>query len=441
MGKTTLLTAVILTFNHEAIIERCIKSIIEQKTDYPYEIHIYDDCSKDGNLEVCKKYAEKYSGKIKLFAQPENTFLKPYKETQAFKAIQGVNTKYFCIIEGDDYWCDENKIQIALDFLENNPEYIGFAHDTLQVNEFDGSEKSWVHGLAKYKIENPIIFDDNFVFLMTSSRIFRNCGFKDVGIWPVDYLVYNYHLEKGPIYYYDKIMAVYTYGHNGTFSTLRDKKIKDMNGMFAYKVSCLFDFKHDDICTKMQKWYDTNSGAGLEYYSRLLVFKKIFGIRWGWKLWFICRFVLKYGFESMDLNYVYPRKSVKKQSDKKYLKGQICDKSDKSVLDGKLSTLDIKHKLYCANKNSVKSKEEFLELLEGIISLHIRNSIFVGLEKLQEKYPEAQSIIINLLAQSNCRLNQRITKYKKQRRFCAIIIIFLSIINLTLILHGLGVFK
>ena len=321
-----LLTAIILTYNNESTIERCIKSIVEQKTSHPYEVHIYDDCSRDNNLKICKDYSEQYPEKIKLFPQQKNTFLKPYKKTQAYKAIQGVTTKYFCIIEGDDYWCDENKLEIALNYLEKNPEYIGFAHDTLQVNEFDGSEASWVHGIAKYEIKNPVTFDDRFIFLMTSSRIFRNCGFKDVGIWPVDYLVYNYHLEKGPIYYYDKIMAVYTLSDSGTFSTLGEKT-RDMNAMFSYKVSCLLDFKHDDLCTKMQKKYDTECGLGLEHYNRLLKFKKIFGIKYGWKLWFIHRFILEYGFESMNINYVYPRKLIKKYSDSKYLKDQASNNS------------------------------------------------------------------------------------------------------------------
>lgn len=430
MKKEPLLTAIILTYNNENTIERCIKGIVEQKTDYPYEIHIYDDCSKDTNVEICKKYAEKYPDKIKLFAQPENTFLKPYKKTQAYKAIQGVNTKYFCIIEGDDYWCDKNKVQIALDFLENNPEYIGFAHDTLQINEFDGSEASWVHDLAKYQVKNPVTFNTDFIFLMTSSRIFRNCGFKNVGIWPVDYLVYNYHLSRGPVYYYDKIMAVYTYGNNGTFSTL-GHKIKDMNGMFAYKVSCLLNFQQDEICTEMQKWYDANHGEGLRRYNKLRRFKSIFGIKWGWKLYFICEFVLKYGLECMDLNYVYPRKAIKKASDKNHLK-QI-----KSSINQKLSELDVKYKLYCQDKNNLENENNLHRLLDEIISFYVDDKAFEKLNKIKEKYPELSDIIIKILY----RFSRKNSKYKKQRKLCVIAIIFLSIINLGLILYSLGVFK
>lgn len=420
--QESLLTAVILTFNNETTIERCIKSLVEQKTDYPYEIHIYDDCSKDRNLEICKKYAEKYPEKIKLFPQKENTFLMPYKKTQAFKAIQGVNTKYFCIIEGDDYWCDENKVQIALDFLENNPEYIGFAHDTMQVNEFDGSERSWVHDLAKYEIKNPVTLSKDFKFFMTSSRIFRNCGFKNVGIWPVDYLVYNYHLGKGPIYYYDKIMSVYTFGQSGTWATL-GKDSKDMNGMFSYKVSCLFDFKHDDICTEMQKWYDRCCGSGLKHYERLLKFKKIFGIKLGWKLWFIHRFVFKYGFESMDLNYVYPRKLIKEISNKKSQKDQLN------------TILRQKYELYFQDKNNLQNKKELFALFDELINFNIANNHSQEIITLQDDYPEAKQIFFEALSTILDRNKSKIAKYKKQRKNLILLTIFL--LNLIIILSAI----
>lgn len=408
----SLLTAIIFTYNHETTIERCIKSLVEQKTDYPYEIHIYDDCSKDRNLEICKKYAEQYPERIKLFPQQENTFLMPYKNAQSFKAIQGVNTKYFCIIEGDDYWCDENKVQIALDFLENNPEYIGFAHDTMQVNEFNGSESSWVHDLAKYEIKNPVKLSKDFSFFMTSSRIFRNCGFKDVGIVPVDYLVYNYHLEKGPIYYYDKIMAVYTFGSNGSWATLGNKS-KDMNGMFAYKVSLLFDFKYDDICTEMQKWYDTVCSSELKHYERLLKFKKIFGVRWGWKLWFIHRFVFKYGFECMNMSYVFPRKIAKKISDKKFIKDQLS------------KVINQKYELYCKDKDSRPNKEELYRLFNEYTDLSIENNHLLDLITLREVYPEAEVIIFNVFSQILAKSKSKMTKYKNQRKILIILTVFL----------------
>lgn len=314
-SKEPLLTAIIFTYNHEDSIAKCIESLVNQKTDYPYEIHIWNDASNDNTSDICREYAQKYPNKIRLVVQKENTFLKKDLELQSYAAIKNIKTKYFCIIDGDDYWCDENKVQIALDFLENNPEYIGFAHDTLQVNEYNNTNLSYIHEGLKCNIKNPVTLSPDAPFFLTSSRIFRKMDYEQRDVLPIDYLFYYYHLSKGPIYYYDKIMAVYVIGKNNTFANL--KNMKDLNGMFSYRLSLLFNFKQDDFCTEMQKKYDTTNGVGDSRYKKLCLFKKIFGTKPGWTLWFIFTFAFKYGFEVMNINYVYPRKKMKEKADKK----------------------------------------------------------------------------------------------------------------------------
>lgn len=305
----SLLTAIIFTYNHVDSIAKCIESIVNQKTDYKYEIHICDDASIDGTSEICKKYAEKYPDKIKYFLQKENTFLYPYTKNHLTQAIRRINTKYFCIIDGDDYWCSEDKIQAALDFLEANSDYIGWAHDTLQVNKNEDLQRSYIHEVCKLdKIDNPVTFDVNAPFLLTSSRIFRNVGFAKIGISPVDYLMYYYHLSKGPIYYDDKIRAAYVMSRNSCFANLPN--IPDLYAMYPYKLSKLFKFKQDDFCMELLRIYDDRHGKGDKRYKKLKRFKRFLGKKLGWHLWFLTTFVPKFGFECMDINFIYPLKTV-----------------------------------------------------------------------------------------------------------------------------------
>ena len=56
-----MLSICIVTYNHERYIEECIQSIFEQNMDFEYEILIGDDCSKDGTIEILKKYENKVS--------------------------------------------------------------------------------------------------------------------------------------------------------------------------------------------------------------------------------------------------------------------------------------------------------------------------------------------------------------------------------------------
>ncbi|MCR5261553.1 MAG: glycosyltransferase family 2 protein [Candidatus Gastranaerophilales bacterium] len=304
-----ILAAIIFTYNHRNHIARCIESLVNQNTTYNYQIRIYDDCSTDGTTDICREYAAKYPEKIKLTVQPENTFLKPYNEMQSYKAIQDIDTKYFCIIDGDDCWCDENKLQIALDFLENNPEYIGFAHDTNHICTFTGEEMSYVHEIGKWNdIKNPMPLAAT-PYYFTSSRIFRNLGFKEKHLIPVDYLIYFFHAQKGPIYFYDKIMANYYVSEYNNFSNMEDAEQKFLLSSFGYKIAKFFDYKEDALAMDVQAYYNKESCKTIEKY------KKIFGVKAGWNIYFLVTFVPKFGFEAFDLNWVCPRKLIKKRAD------------------------------------------------------------------------------------------------------------------------------
>ncbi|WP_319543114.1 glycosyltransferase [uncultured Pseudodesulfovibrio sp.] len=314
LKKKSKLTAILFTYNHRESIGRCIESLVNQETNYPYEIHIWDDCSIDGTSKICRQYAEQYPDKIRLFLQKENTFLKKDLELQSFSAISNIRTEYFCVIDGDDYWCDEGKVQIALDFLETHPEYIGFAHDTLLVDKNICTSESYINTLLNLKMSNPISFNADAPFFLTSSRIFRTSGYHRKKILPIDYLVYYYHLSLGPIYYYDKIMAAYVVGESNTFANLGGQ-VYDLNSMFPYKLAKIFDFQQDEFCTEMLKKHDRANSMGDFRYKRLCFLKRIFGVKLGWHVWFYLTFVPRYGFGCTNVNYVYSRSKAKKQSD------------------------------------------------------------------------------------------------------------------------------
>ena len=48
------------TYFHEDYISQAIESVLSQKTSFPYEIIISDDCSTDGTQKIIREYAKKY---------------------------------------------------------------------------------------------------------------------------------------------------------------------------------------------------------------------------------------------------------------------------------------------------------------------------------------------------------------------------------------------
>ena len=50
---------------------------------------------------------------------------------------EACNGKYIALCEGDDYWIDENKLQMQVDFLEGHPEYVMCFHKAEIKNEIE----------------------------------------------------------------------------------------------------------------------------------------------------------------------------------------------------------------------------------------------------------------------------------------------------------------
>ena len=132
---SSILNIGILTHNHKNFIAKCLESVLFQKTNYNYRVVVLDDCSSDGTREIIKVIADKNKDKIELIVNQKNIgALK-----SAIKLAENMNAEYYCFLDGDDYWCNDNKIQTQIDFLENNPDYAGCFHDAkiAQTNRSD----------------------------------------------------------------------------------------------------------------------------------------------------------------------------------------------------------------------------------------------------------------------------------------------------------------
>jgi glycosyltransferase involved in cell wall biosynthesis len=65
-------TIVSTSYNQEKYISQTLDSIIIQKTNFPFEVIVSDDCSTDKTPEIIREYAEKYPGIIKPIFREKN---------------------------------------------------------------------------------------------------------------------------------------------------------------------------------------------------------------------------------------------------------------------------------------------------------------------------------------------------------------------------------
>lgn len=126
--KNSLVSVLILSYNHEKYIDETLRGVVQQKTDFKFECYVHDDASTDSTQEIIKSYAEKYPDIIIPYFQKENQFSKGIKPLTKFIYPQ-LNSKYVAYCEGDDYWTDERKLSKQVGFMEKNPHYSFCCHD------------------------------------------------------------------------------------------------------------------------------------------------------------------------------------------------------------------------------------------------------------------------------------------------------------------------
>ena len=129
------LSIFVFSCNHAQFIEKCIRSVLEQKCTYNYKIYVFDDCSTDGTAEIVKKLAVENPGSISFYENEKNMGV-----LHSVRKAIGLpcKAKYFAFLDGDDYWCYDGKLQAQIDFLEANPEYSACFHDA-EIHQMNNS--------------------------------------------------------------------------------------------------------------------------------------------------------------------------------------------------------------------------------------------------------------------------------------------------------------
>ncbi|MBQ6319186.1 MAG: glycosyltransferase [Lachnospiraceae bacterium] len=128
------LSVIFITYNHAKYVEKALMSVINQKTDFPFEVVVGDDCSTDGTQDILKRIASGHP-EVKLNLRSENTGGRP--TLNVYETTKKCTGQYLAYLEGDDFWTDDHKLQKQVDFLEDHPEYTACTHSMKMVDEND----------------------------------------------------------------------------------------------------------------------------------------------------------------------------------------------------------------------------------------------------------------------------------------------------------------
>ncbi len=247
MKKEILVSVYCLAYNHEKYIRQTLEGFVNQKTNFKYEVFVHDDASTDNTSGIIKEYARKFPDIIIPILQKENQYSKgiSISKTIIFPKMHG---KYVAVCEGDDYWIDNEKLQIQVDFLEKNPNYVACVHNSNIYNCITNKTKKMYKVKQDYDIDFYDVIEEGSGSYQTSSLLYRKEAmekrptfFEDIapiGDWPT---AINLSL-KGKIRFINKTMSVYrifstgswTYNNNSNITQHNKKVINFLNSVNKY---------------------------------------------------------------------------------------------------------------------------------------------------------------------------------------------------------------
>lgn len=214
--QTLKVSVCVITYNQQDYIEQCLDKIINQKTDFEYEIVVGEDCSTDQTATIVSQMA-KSNLNLRVLDNSRNLSVLP----NFIRTLRECNGEYIAFCEGDDYWVDEYKLQKQVDFLQQNPQYGGVCGEIISRDVESNIEEK-----QSFKKEGAIVFEEVIIKnkIHSNTILFRrellNIDDLDtiknlsIGDWYLHLLI----TKQKPYYYLPEHFALYRIHNNGIFS-------------------------------------------------------------------------------------------------------------------------------------------------------------------------------------------------------------------------------
>lgn len=206
--ESVLLSVCIRTYNQERFVVQALDGVLMQRTSFPFEIIVSDDCSTDGTRDILLKYQRDYPDRIRLILGDENVG----GPGNLRRVIEASTAKYITCLDGDDYYIDKYKLQKQVEFLEENERYVACFHNVMNLNDKTGAKSLFLSLDFPEEVDAKDVISKKW-FLPIHSVVMRR-EFISFPQWYEEVMNDDYVVDlsvamHGPFYYMPDVMAVY----------------------------------------------------------------------------------------------------------------------------------------------------------------------------------------------------------------------------------------
>ena len=241
------------TYNRAHYIEKAIQSVLSQSFTN-WELLILDDASNDNTEEIVLKYL--HDNRIKYFKNETNLGIASNRN----KGLHNSTGEYIAVLDSDDYWIDNQKLEKQIDFLDTHKDYAIVGTNMLVINEKGNEIKKSNFKHTDKDIRRKMLLHDQ---ISQSTVLYRKKIALSLGGYDATYSVcddYDLWLKIGKD---NKIMVLQDYTikyleHSQGIS--KEKKLKA-------------SIEHLHIINKYKKYYNNYILALCKSFLRILISK------------------------------------------------------------------------------------------------------------------------------------------------------------------------
>lgn len=234
----------IVAYNHEAFIERCVRSVLDQQVDFAFEVIVGDDCSTDRTAEILEELARE-DPRVRLLRYPRNV-----GPTQNLMTVHNAaRGDLVAHLDGDDF-CAPGKLKAQVETLGARPECVACGHRMVFVDEQGRpTGADYPHRLGpRVGLREAVRWGMPF---LASSLMYRRPARQ---LTAAEFEVFDWYiltdlLKSGPAAYLHEPLGSYTVNTTSLTATLKRHAMRErMLGLYARRLSDEPELKSDIFC-------------------------------------------------------------------------------------------------------------------------------------------------------------------------------------------------
>lgn len=267
-----LVSVSMITYHAQDFIAEAIEGVLNQHVDFPIELVIGDDCSKDGTRAICEAYAAKHPGVIRVLPEEVNMGI----AANTARTMGNCTGKYIAVCDGDDIWTDPLKLKKQVAFLEQNPDYGVVYSDVVTISESGARIGDADQDNIRKMYQSGSVFLDLLQsnFINNSTAVFRRELLKGHVVFPdrsyqiPDYLRWLHIAARSKVYFINEKTTAYRRHGNGL--SLNVPKALLRGNWRAFQRS-LF---------RILPEFDRHNNQKLNPQEKKLIFQKLLSLVW-----------------------------------------------------------------------------------------------------------------------------------------------------------------